>query len=63
MMTGRDLTPQEALEALFDSDASPIDAENPKEWAETIVQWLLDSGARVPMRIGGSHRGKGRRGI
>jgi hypothetical protein len=47
MMTGRDLTPQEALEALFDSDASPIDAENPKEWAETIVQWLLDSGFRI----------------
>ena len=47
MMTGRDLTPQEALEGLFDSDASPIDVENPKEWAETIVQWLLDSGFRI----------------
>lgn len=47
MMTGRDLTPQEALESLFDSDASPIGVENSKEWAETIVQWLLDSGFRI----------------
>lgn len=41
------LTPAEALEGLFDSDVSPIDVENPKELAETIVQWLIDSGFRI----------------
>jgi hypothetical protein len=42
-----ELTPQEALASLFDSDASPIEVTDPERVAEVVVQWLIDSGFKI----------------
>jgi hypothetical protein len=41
------MSAQEALEALFDSGASPIDVANPAALAETIVAFLLACGFKI----------------
>jgi hypothetical protein len=46
-MTRRYLTPEEALEGLLDSDASPIVTDNPRQLAEFLVAWLRDCGFRI----------------